>query len=71
MTARFVKEIQEEIFRVRQEEKFGKEKKRRVKPPTFRLTKNIPTSWIKYQVQVNDMGVDEQIESYKKTALQL
>lgn len=58
-----VKEIQEEIFASQQ--KIWKEEKKASEAALSDYKKH-SDAWIKYQVQVNDMGVDEQIESYKR-----
>lgn len=58
-----VKEIQEEIFA--SQKKIWKEEKKASETALSDYKKH-SDAWIKYQVQVNDMGVDEQIESYKR-----
>ena len=58
-----VKEIQEEIFE--SQKKIWKEEKKASETALSDYKKH-SDAWIKYQVQVNDMGVDEQIESYKR-----
>ena len=58
-----VKEIQEEIFA--SQKKIWKEEKKASETALSNYKKH-SDAWIKYQVQVNDMGVDEQIESYKR-----
>ena len=58
-----VKEIQEEIFA--SQKKIWKEEKKASETALSNYKKH-SDAWIKYQAQVNDMGVDEQIESYKR-----
>jgi hypothetical protein len=58
-----VEEIQEEIFSAQQ--KIWKEEKTAASEALSSYKKN-SDAWIKYQTQVAGMGVDEQIEAYKR-----
>lgn len=58
-----VREIQEEIFDAQQ--RVWKEEKKASESALSSYKKN-SDAWIKYQVEVNDMGVDEQIEAYER-----
>ncbi len=58
-----VREIQEEIFSLQQE--IWKEEKK-ASEESLADYKEHSDAWIKYQVEVGGMGVDEQIEAYKR-----
>lgn len=58
-----VKEIQEEIFASQQQ--IWKEEKKASETALSDYKKH-SDAWIKYQIEVNDMGVNEQIEAYKR-----
>lgn len=58
-----VREIQEEIFDAQQ--RVWKEEKK-ASESALSSYKKSSDAWIKYQVEVNDMGVDEQIEAYER-----
>ncbi len=76
MMARFsydsevMREIEEEIFAaekkvIAEQEKALKERKK-ANDEALADYKKHSDAWIKYETQVNDMGVDEQIEAYKR-----
>ena len=76
MMARFtydsevMREIEEQIFAaekkiIAEQEKALKERKK-ANEDALNDYKKTSDAWIKYEVQVNDMGVDGQIESYKR-----
>lgn len=58
-----VKEIQEQVFSAQQ--KIWKEQKKESEDALSDYKKH-SDAWIKYQVEVNDAGVDEQIEAYQR-----
>ncbi len=58
-----VQEIQEEIFAAQQ--KIWKAEKKQSETALSDYKKH-SDAWIKYQVEVNDMGVDEQIDAYER-----
>lgn len=58
-----VREIQEEIFDAQQ--RVWKEEKK-ASESALSSYKKSSDAWIKYQVEVNDMSVDEQIEAYER-----
>lgn len=58
-----VREVQEEIFDAQQ--RVWKEEKK-ASESALSSYKKSSDAWIKYQVEVNDMGVDGQIEAYKR-----
>ena len=63
MNSEVVKEFKRRFSR--REKRIWKEKKKASETALSDYKKH-SDAWIKYQVQVNDMGVDEQIESYKR-----